>query len=279
MRIRKGFLAAFAWTLLIVSVGNGCEPVGEPIASPDLFNSGRILEPDAGYIRLDCEQSAELPETLAIYCFEDNDQPNDIVVDSTGQHDGKIIGTKTRVVRGPTCCGMARFFSESNSASYIEIPDSHDWDLDKGSISFWVRINACFIAGQSQGLISRASADRDEDGHLGLLLLSECNWAAFAAVDGEAIEVRADRSLTPGKWSHININFGPPGLELYLDGRLVAEDTFRSGMEGSRNPWVIGADTREAKPGTASPPVHFLTGAAIDLLRISSARNKLVFLE
>jgi hypothetical protein len=279
MSVRKSFFYIYTMYTLAVSLVYACDPMGEPIIRPELYNSGRIVEPDAGYIRLDCDQSAQLPETLAIYCFENHDRAYDMVVDSTGKHDGKIIGTKTRSVRGPTCCGMARLFSETNSSSYIEIPDSLDWDLDEGSISFWLRIGTCLVEDQSQGLISRASNDREETGHFALILKDECNWAAFISEDGETVEVRAEESLTPGKWSHINVNFGPPAFELYLDGKLIGEKEIEAGTSGNRNPWVIGADTREATPGTAFPPTHFLTGAAIDLLRISSARNRLVFLE
>ncbi len=279
MSARIAILSTYTMYLLAMPLLCACDPVGEPIVRPKLYNSGKIVEPDAGYIRLDCDQSAQLPDTLAIYCFENHDGAPDVVIDSTGKHDGQIVGTKTRSVRGPTCCGMALRFSETNTSSYIEIPHSSDWELDEGSISFWLRISACLGDGQIRGLISRASIDREETGHLGLVLLGECNWAAFIYEDGEATEIRAEKTLTPGKWSHINVNFGPPAFELYLDGKLIAETEIEVGTGGNRNPWVIGADTREANPGTPSPPTHFLTGAAIDLLRISSARNKLVFLE
>jgi len=279
MSAQKVFLSTYTMYLLTASLACGCDHVGEPIVRPELYNSGKIVEPDAGYIRLNCDQSAQLSETVALYCFENHDRAYDVVVDSTGNHDAKIVSTKTRSVLGPTCCGLALRFSETNYSSYIEIPDSPDWDLDEGSLSFWLRSSACLVNDQIQGLISRASIDREETGHLGLILLDDCNWAAFFSENGKTVEVRADRSLTPGKWSHINLNFGPPTLELYLNGELIAEKEVAVGTSGNRNPWVIGADSRETKPGTGSPPAHFLTGAAIDLLRISSARNQLVVLE
>lgn len=279
MSDRLAFLSTYTIYLSAISLGFACDPVGEPIIRPQLYNSGKIVEPDAGYIRLDCDQSAQLPDTLSIYCFENHDRGDDIVVDSTGKHDGTIVGTKTRRVRGPTCCGMARRFSDTNTSSYIEIPDSPDWDLDEGSISFWLRISVCLVGDQNQGIISRASIDHEESGHFALVLLSECKWAAFISEGGETIAVHSEESLTPGKWSHVNVNFGPPTFELYLDGQLIAERESTAATSGNRNPWVIGADTREALPGTASPPAHFLTGAAIDLLRISATRNRLVVLE
>jgi hypothetical protein len=253
--------------------------VGEPVVIPESYNAGKILEPDGGYIRLDCDQSAALPETLAIYCFDDDVKTSDTVLDSAGKHEARIVGTKTRLVRGPACCGMARQFSETNDSSYIKIPDSFDWDLNQGAISFWLRVDACPTRAQGQGLISRASVDSAETGHFSVILLPGCNWSVFLTGDNEDIEVRANAPLSPGQWSHLNINFGPPAIELYLEGKLVAQNALRVGTAGNRNPWVIGADTREAEPGTATPSAHFLTGAAIDLLRISSARNKLISLD
>jgi hypothetical protein len=174
---------------------------------------------------------------------------------------------------------MALQFSESNTTSYIEVSDSPDWQLDQGSISLWLRVDACPARAPGQGLISRASSDRAETGHFGLFILPACSFAVNLTGDSDSIEVRANTALTPGQWAHVNVNFGPPGLELYLDGRLVASDETTLGTSGNHNPWVIGADTSEANPGAATPPAHFLTGAAIDLLRISSARNKLIVLK
>lgn len=270
---------AFVSSVLVLFSGFACDPVGEPIVLPDLYYSGKILEPDAGYVRLDCDQGAGLPETLAIYCFDDDVKTSDAVMDRTGKHNARIIGTMTRLVRGPACCGLARQFSETNTSSYIEVPDSFDWDLNHGSISFWLRVNACPTQAQGQGLISRASVDSAETGHFSVILLPGCNWSVFLTGDNESIEVRANALLTPGQWSHLNINFGPPAIELYLAGKLVASNAISLGTVGNRNPWVIGADTRQSEPGTAVPPAHFLTGAAIDLLRISSARNRLFPLE
>jgi hypothetical protein len=262
-------------SLLIIFAVTTCDPVGEPVFLPESYNAGQIIEPDAGYIRLDCYQSARLPDTLALYCFDDDERTNNIVVDSRGKHNATIIGTYTRSIQGPACCGIALQFSETNTSSYIEIPDSSDWDLVQGSISFWFRVNACPIQGQDQYLVSRASEDGAETGHIGIFIQPGCYLSVRLEGDDSEVQVRAGSPITPGQWSHININFGSPEFELYVDGKLVGTNPVVFGTGGNRNPWVIGADTRGAKPGSAIPPAHFLTGAAIDLLRISSTRNKL----
>jgi hypothetical protein len=252
-----------------------CQPIGEPVVLPESYNGGVILEPDAGYVRLDCRQSARLPDTLALYCFDGDEETSLTIGDSTGKHNAKIVGTKTRQVLGPTCCGIALQFSETNDSSYLEIADSPDWDLEQGAISFWLRVNECPPLETRQAVISRASSDSDETGHFAIFLLPGCDWSVSLCVTGSCIDVRAHAALTPGQWSHLNVNFGPPDLELYLEGRLVAEGNTTSGLIGNRNPWVIGADSFRAVPGVATPPAHFLTGATIDMVRLSSARNKL----
>jgi hypothetical protein len=268
-----------ATALLLYAASTSCDPVGEPIVLPELYNSGRILEPDAAYMRLDCDQSAQLPGTLALYCFDDDPTAGSAVGDSTGKHGATVVCTKTRRVRGPTCCGMALQFSETNTSAYIEIADSPDWKLKQGSISFWLRLEACPSQEEGQSLISRASSDQAEAGHFNLTILKECNWSVRLTRNGKSVEKRADAPLTPGQWSHLNVNFGPPGLELYLDAKLAAEDPVSWGIDGNHAPWVVGADTRDAKPATVALPAHFLTGAAVDLLRISSIRNKLAPLD
>ena len=224
---------------------------------------------DGGVGRLNCEQSAFLPGSIALYCFEEEDDFN-LISDSTGDHHASIVGTKTRRVNGPLGLGLALRFSDTNFSTYVEIPDSEAWELAAGSISFWLKTDTC--SDDSQGIVSRDARHQQSPGHLTVRLSADCEWSVSSEGDGEQVQVQSIKPLVPDKWSHITVNFGPPDLELYLDDRLTGRESVHWGIEGNDNPWVIGADLQGSDEGSATPPGDFLRGAAVDLLRISSKR-------
>lgn len=246
----------------------GCEPVGEPIVRR-VRQRGAVEVVDGGAGRLNCEQSALLPGTIALYCFEE-EEIYDRVSDSTGDHHGTITGTKARRTKGPLGLGLALRFTDTNFSTYVEIPDSEAWELEEGSISFWLKTDTC--SDDSQGILSRDARHQDSPGHLGIRLSADCDWWASSEGESQQVQVQSIEPLVPDRWSQVAVNFGPPDLELYLDGRLTGKEPVAWGIAGNSNPWAIGADLRGSDEGSAAPPADFLRGAAIDLLRISSER-------
>lgn len=90
-----------------------------------------------------------------------------------------------------------------------------------------------------------------------------------------------------GRWTHIGINFGPPGAELWIDG-VMATNTARldtengpvdcnqrdsQGIDGNSNPWGFGVDTTVSANGTVEPVDRPFAGGAIDHLRISGTQR------
>jgi hypothetical protein len=262
---------AFGSALFLGLALCACDPVGEPITRRvHPSNAGAVITPDAGEGRLNCDQSARLPGTVALYCFEE-EGPADRVADSTGDHHGDVVGTKVRRVRGAYGLGMALRFSDTNFSSYLELPDSDDWDLEKGSISLWLRLDTC--PNDGQGIISRDARHQNEPGHIGIRLLPGCEWSVLSEGSEDRVEVDADEPLVPDRWSHIWVNFGAPALEIYLDARLVGRAPVQWGIAGNDNPWAVGADARGSDDGSAGPPADFLRGAEVDMVRIGSERG------
>ena len=79
------------------------------------------------------------------------------------------------------------------------------------------------------------------------------------------------------------MNFGPQGLNLYIDGELdeniMTLDTiecsrggFSGGLDGNDNPWVFGVNSWFSVPGSAVPVDSPFDGA-IDDVRISMTRR------
>ena len=260
--------AAFLLVCALSFSAAGCEPEGEPIIRR-IRQGARAEVLDGGAGRLNCRQSALLPGTIALYCFE-QEEDFDLLSDSTGAHHATIVGTKTRRVNGPLGLGLALRFTDTNFSTFVEIPDSEAWELEEGQVSFWLMTDTC--SGDDQGILSRDARHQQSTGHLTVRLSADCEWSVSSEGDGDRVEVQSIEPLVPDRWAHITINFGPPNLELYLNDKLTGKESVRWGIAGNDNPWVIGADLQGSDEGSAYPPGDFLRGAAVDLLRISSER-------
>ena len=85
-------------------------------------------------------------------------------------------------------------------------------------------------------------------------------------------EVITAEPLAIGRWSHFGVNFGPPGLELWVNGRAVGFSSYANGLRGNQNPWTVGVSNDSSVEGTGQPLWKPLRDADIDHLRISNRR-------
>jgi hypothetical protein len=203
--------------------------------------------------------------------------------DATGNHPARALGTP-RFVAGEAPCGQALALDGSY---HLEIDDAPDFTLSAGSLDFWYRATT-HPDDNPLGLLSR-----DEDGEAGpgqLTLYHAGGGSGRLLVrmqDPSELYRCSDAPLPLYRWVHVALNFGPPGVELYVDGQLqTASDvlpfytaqvrcgaTGEHGLGDNGNPWVVGASADVSSPGRSTPVRSFATDAAINELRISRVRR------
>jgi len=151
------------------------------------------------------------------------------------------IGGTDAIYQGATTSADDPFVNETTSAQfdgsgdYIEIPDDPAWQLGDGTVQLW--FNPADVSG-SQGLIERDASSQNTSGHIGLFLNGD-DLVLRIQTTTESNSIRVPNSVTAGDWHHAAVSFGSNGLELYLNGDLVAEDSsFTTGIDGNNNPWV-----------------------------------------
>lgn len=230
-------------------------------------------------------------DTLVLYNFDTDD--GTVISDATGVHHGLLRNSATPpLVAGPTGCGSALEFA-AGSEVYVEIPHSEDWQLASGSIDLWVRPVPDGMPEPDIGIVGRDASFAREPGHFYLHQWTSVTPNIFVSriqrMDdgGAGVFLCSDGPVVPGRWTHIGINFGPPGNEMWIDGVRAENsdllDTMTGaypcntgealGIAGNSNPWGLGVDTGYSTDGAVEPIRHPFAGGAIDHLRISGAHR------
>ncbi len=228
-------------------------------------------------------------DTVALYTFEGS---GNTITDTVGNNPGQIIGVGITRQSGKTGCGQALYVPSSTvkeTDTYVEIPNSSSWDLASGSVDFWVRFDA--IAGiLTRGIVSRDASGTEFPGHFTVSRACDESLVLRLQLSGDQHFYLCSDPVSDEDWHHVGINFGPLGMELFVNGiaasrsdpmmtitnGLCVQGTSScgtggvSGIDGNYNPWVVGATASVSEEGQAIPAKNAL-GGAIDSLRISSS--------
>jgi hypothetical protein len=270
------------------------EQPGPDDAKPDLqlvdARSDRldlVVEPD-----LVVPPCAEKPDqyTVALYTFDGSSSK---VLDLSGDnHHGTLTGENIGRAPGMPGCGQALENNGSSSPiSYVEIPNSSDFELTQGTVDFWVWTDPGFVAPNKQaaGLVSRDSGGNG-DGHLTVFWTAK-DEIVFRLQSSSKEAGRCSRPKARGVWHHVEASFGDGkdfelvvttggvsetvtprpqiihgGFEFPCDGSLT------SGIDGNTNPWVLGASSNHNTAGRLDKVSRPFTGL-IDSVRISDVRR------
>lgn len=219
-------------------------------------------------------------DTVLLLTFDD-----ETAADAVGRNPGMIVGA-SEWTDGPLGCERALTLSSAED-SQVEIPDSMDWHLEEGAIDFWFRHPAALR--RAAGIVSR-ELRAFGNGHFSALLSENDEVLVRFENAAELQSVACGPPVTPDEWHHVGINFGPEGLELWVDGeRSVRDDaavytdgegalTFPCAMgttvglrPADSLPWVLGASGLRTDDGATW--TDFLSGGAIDHFRISRVRR------
>lgn len=234
---------------------------------------------------------------MARYRFGKPAQP---WLDETGAHDGATYSGMPGTVAGPVGCGDALGVGPG-LAGVVE--DAPAFDLALGSIDFWVRAPA---TDETIPLLSRDASEAESE-HLTFFLSgveTEQGTAAWGhlVVRHQSMSTAAalcsEDALPVDDWVHVAYNFGPPHMELYIDGVLQESDDtpvvpgggipacdgitndpevagdpvpFVGGMQTSL-PWFIAATAQGSNKVPPEPSAH-MGGGALDEIRISAVRR------
>ena len=221
--------------------------------------------------------------TLALYTFDNTTNP---MLDATGKHHGSVVGNPLSV-SGEVGCGSALAFpavSTYLASDYGVIPQHKDWDTVK-SVDLWFRFDAT-KPDDSVALLSRDANLTALPGHLTIERL--CNDVVHLRLQHAkgTIEL-CSTSVTTGRWHHVGVNLGLPGVELVVDGVSATGNTgtIQCGgftyicnkpgaaeIAGNANPWAVGASSSTSSEGALDKVINQLHGA-VDSLRISKVRR------
>ena len=219
--------------------------VTEPVIAVSYSDTVEALGP-AGYWRFEETSGTEADDSMA----DDNDGVYEV--------DGKGKGQIALGVPGVTGDTSA----VSLSGGYVEIPHDDNMLLDQGSIQFWFNTGN---VDKRQGLFSKDSRGYDDGGHLsmfvddGLVVVRlQSNDASFTV--SSTVEVEAS------EWNQVTFNFGPNGMELFVNGQLAGTNRYAGGLgessagSGNEEPIVLGANQWASRDGVADKLTNFFTG-------------------
>ena len=189
--------------------------------------------------------------------------------DETGNHDatyanGVVLGTA-----GPFS-GISTTAADFDGANdYVEIPHSSDFALAEGTIQFWFNVDG--TSGQFTLMSMESSSDTD-----GLNLRVKDNYLEFNLKGGGSDHFlnSAAGSITAGQWHSASLTWGSGGLELYLDGTLVASDPYTGGLPDIGEPITIGASQKSSDDGLANNLEDFFDGQIAEVAVYDSALSE-----
>lgn len=257
----------------------------------------------------DGSSTSSVRERSCPYAVDDNvvahyrfDDPEALWVDETGDHDGMTYSGMPLSLPGPDGCGEALGITPEFAG---RVADATAFDLVSGSVDFWVffaELPVVKALDETTPLLSRDSAGAVNE-HL-TFFVSEVDFPAQGRSPGHVIvrhqsmgnaaAVCSEQPLPEQTWVHVGYNFGPAGMELFIDGVPQAVEaqpivpgggiptcdgvsnngsntSFAGGLEADL-PWYVGASAINSNKLNQLPTSHMNTGA-LDEIRISDVRR------
>jgi hypothetical protein len=235
----------------------------------------------AGAMPSPCALGAGEPAPLARYDFEDPEGATSLL-DAQALQDALLIDGTFTSTAGPEGCGRALSFDESSV--FAVISNLSAWDLEAGSIDFWFRVPD--VVENAYGILGRDHVGTDLPGHLSVWLTAD-RTVTLRLQGASVLATQCSEDPLPlGQWVHVGFNFGAPGSELWVDGKLALRTgdprietvvpecggSTPDGIAGNEQPWVLGFDTSRSGDALDGLLQHF-DGGALDALQISAVRR------
>ncbi|MEM8625249.1 MAG: carbohydrate-binding protein [Pseudomonadota bacterium] len=129
------------------------------------------------------------------------------------------------------------------------------WALSEGSLALTVIPDA--VSG-FQGVLSKDAKDFGTGGHFGIWIDDGAVYVRLQS-DDTSYALRGGQ-IEAGQQHEIAVSFGSGGLSLYIDGGVVARNSYAGGLQGNLEPVSLGASQWASRVESAGPLTHLFTG-------------------
>jgi hypothetical protein len=179
-----------------------------------------------------------------------NEEGGHTVADSAGEpQDGTFFGCRPDLDDpGPAAAfdaGTSAHFHHKRS-EYVAVAHDAAFEVTEGTVQLW--FNTDRTRGD-QTLFSKDHSGYVTGGHLNIGLDGSRIAVRLQSAD-HSYYIKTDKLVKKGTWYHLAFTFGEGGMQLYLNGERVGDNSFTGGLNGNSEPIVIGGslmwNTKEA---------------------------------
>jgi hypothetical protein len=142
-------------------------------------------------------------------------------------------------------------------AEDVVLPHDPKWLLDQGVVV--LDFTADRLKG-AQGLLSKDAKGYLDGGHLTIWLDGGKVVVRLQDKKSDYVVQSPSNTVKRGVPTRLALAFGPGGMKLYVDGKMVGSNAYQGGLQGNQEPLVIGARDWKSSPGAADNLEAFFAG-------------------
>jgi hypothetical protein len=142
-------------------------------------------------------------------------------------------------------------------SEYVVIPHDPKWLLAGGALV--LDFTADRLTGV-QGLLSKDAKGVGDGGHFVIGLDEGTVVARLQDKKNNYLVQSPANTIRRGVPTRLALAFGPGGMKLYVDGKMVASNAYQGGLQANQEPLVIGARDWESSPHAADHLDAFFAG-------------------
>jgi Concanavalin A-like lectin/glucanases superfamily len=142
-------------------------------------------------------------------------------------------------------------------SQHVVVPHRPEWLLAAGTLV--LDFTADRLKGK-QGLISKDANGKLDGGHLSFWLDEGGVAARLQDKNSDYVVQSPAKTVKMGVPTRLALAFGPGGMKLYADGKVVGSNAYQGGLQGNQEPLVMGAQDWRSSPGAADNLEAFFAG-------------------
>lgn len=142
------------------------------------------------------------------------------------QH-GEYINGVSLGAPSPFRCDRVADFDGAND--HVWVPHHDAYHARNGTVTLWFHADDVTKA---QGLVSKDAVGRGTGGHFSVWVIGGRARARLQDTQN-SFQIESASILLSNEWYHVAFVFGEQGMRLYVNGQLVASDTYDGGTDES----------------------------------------------
>jgi Ca2+-binding RTX toxin-like protein len=129
---------------------------------------------------------------------------------------------------------------------YVAVAHDEAFELAEGTVQLWFKADC--TCGR-QALFAKDHCGYGDGGHLSIFVV---NGKLEVRLQSErrSYTIKTRKLIQRCSWHHLAFSFGPEGMKLYVDGDLVGVNAYSGGLEGNREPIVMGGTNWANRKGS-----------------------------